>query len=97
MVQWSQATPTGCASNPLARRTAISTDTLYTKAAARRVGITTDSLRDAADRGRIPHQWADMPDGQRWRAFKVADLDQYKSRRLAVLESQLAAVKGGAA
>lgn len=86
----------GCATNPSARRTAISTDTLYTKAAARRVGITTDSLRDAADRGRIPHQWADMPDGQRWRAFKVADLDAYKARRLAALQGQLASLGGAA-
>ena len=74
----------------------IATETLYTKAAAGYIGITTDSLRDAADRGRIPYRWAEMPDGQKWRAFERADLEAYKARRTAHLEGQLAAVKGAA-
>ncbi|MBE0610992.1 MAG: hypothetical protein IH609_16545 [Dehalococcoidia bacterium] len=56
-----------------------------------------DSLRDLADKGRIACRWVESPDGAKWRAFDRDELDAYKSRRLAVLEGQLAAVKGGAA
>ncbi|MCL4242099.1 MAG: hypothetical protein KJ048_12180 [Dehalococcoidia bacterium] len=50
-----------------------------------------------ADRGTVPCEWTDGHDGKRCRTFKTDDLDQYKSRRLAVLESQLASMKGSAA
>ncbi len=74
----------------------VTIDTLHTKAAAVYVGVRVDSLRDLANKGIIPCRWTTTPDGAKWRAFDRADLDQYKARRLAVLESQLAAVKGSA-